>query len=207
MARLLTANQFKVIDNSSLAMSYESDIPNSRSFMISPKHLPKRGTPFRSPISGTDRLEETLQNMREASEVPGDLEPTTITHRRFQAKLLEPPEESDSPSSTSKLGRAGAQLARLAYELAKAPNAKTLAKLALDGLFTSTQVDSGAVLLVPRDFQGDPNGQDLEVTASRSDGPHSYQRLSSFLATTVMREGEAVLARNVMGDSTLGTQR
>jgi transcriptional regulator with GAF, ATPase, and Fis domain len=162
------------------------------------------GSSFRNPLSGTERLEETLQNMREASTVPSDLEPTTITHRRFQAKLLEPPEESETPSSTNKLGKAGAQLARLAYELAKAPNAKTLAKLALDGLFACTQVDSGAVLLVPRDFQGDPNGQDLEITASRSDGPHSYQRLSSFLATTVMREGEAVLARNVMGDSTLG---
>ena len=31
-----------------------------------------------------------------------------------------------------------------------------------------------------------------------------YQRVSHFLAYTVMREGEAVLARNVMGDSTMG---
>ena len=30
--------------------------------------------------------------------------------------------------------------------------------------------------------------------------------MSNFLASTVMREGEAVLARNVMDDSTLGSR-
>ena len=33
-----------------------------------------------------------------------------------------------------------------------------------------------------------------------------YHRVSHVLASTVMREGEAVLARNVMGDSTLGSR-
>ncbi|MGC4003344.1 MAG: FHA domain-containing protein [Pirellulales bacterium] len=137
--------------------------------------------------------------------VLNDHEPTTITHRRGQTKLLDPGSEVDHGAvALPKLGRAAAQLAKLAFELAKAPNVKTLTKLALDGLFSGTQVDSGAVLLVPRDFQGDAGGQDLEIAASRSDSGHAYQRLSGFLATTVMREGEAVLARNVMGDSHLG---
>ena len=35
---------------------------------------------------------------------------------------------------------------------------------------------------------------------------HPYHRVPNFLAATVLREGEAVLARNVMGDSTLGSR-
>ena len=51
-----------------------------------------------------------------------------------------------------------------------------------------------------------PRGEDLEVVASRSSSSHRYHRVSNFLASTVMREGEAVLARNVIDDSTLGTR-
>ena len=50
------------------------------------------------------------------------------------------------------------------------------------------------------------DADELEVVASRSDSPHRYHRVSQFLATTVMREGQAVLARNVMDDSQLGSR-
>ncbi len=49
----------------------------------------------------------------------------------------------------------------------------------------------------------EPTAADLEVVASRTDSPLNYQRVSNFVAATVLREGEAVLARNVMGDSAL----
>ena len=39
-----------------------------------------------------------------------------------------------------------------------------------------------------------------------SSSAHRYHRLPQVLAETVMREGEAVLARNVMGDSSLGSR-
>jgi transcriptional regulator with GAF, ATPase, and Fis domain len=131
-------------------------------------------------------------------------EPTTITHRRGQTKFLEPGDTE--VAAIPKVGRAAAQLCRLAFELAKAPDVSTIAQLALGGLFEGTQVDMGAVLLAPREFRGQPTAQDLEVIASRSDSPLTYHRVSNFLAATVLREGEAVLARNVMGDSTLGTR-
>jgi Nif-specific regulatory protein len=44
------------------------------------------------------------------------------------------------------------------------------------------------------------------VVASRSDSPHRYHRVSQFLSSTVMRDGQAVLARNVMDDSQLGSR-
>jgi Nif-specific regulatory protein len=133
-------------------------------------------------------------------------EPTTITHRRVQSRFLEPPEEkSDDDIALPKVGRAAANLCRLAFELAKATDVVSLANVALDGLFEGTQVDAGALLLAGR-RAGKAGGDNLEVVASRSDSPHRYHRVSQFLSSTVMRDGQAVLARNVMDDSQLGSR-
>ncbi|MCL6501374.1 MAG: sigma 54-interacting transcriptional regulator [Pirellulales bacterium] len=131
-------------------------------------------------------------------------EPTTITHRRGQTKFLRPVE--DEEGGGSKIGLAAAKLCRLAFELAKGQDASVLAKTALDGLFDGTAVDGGAVLLVRRGVSGEPTSSDLELVATRTDTDLPYHRLSPFLAATVLREGEAVMARNVMGDSTLSSR-
>ena len=94
-------------------------------------------------------------------------EPTTITHRRGKTKFLAPGEEEQEESGVSKIGRAAAKLCRLAFELAKAPDVASLAEMALKGLDEGTQTDAGAVLLVPRNFQGEAHGDDLEIIASK----------------------------------------
>jgi Nif-specific regulatory protein len=131
-------------------------------------------------------------------------EPSTITHRRVQTKFLEPHEPEDQ--NLPKIGRAAASLCRLAFELAQAPDVTSIADLALAGLFHATQVDAGALFVLPRNYEGEPNSGDLEMVAARTDSQLPYHRVSSVLASTVLREGEAVLARNVMGDSTLGSR-
>jgi Nif-specific regulatory protein len=133
-------------------------------------------------------------------------EPTTITHRSGQSRFLEPPEEEDGEQLIPKVGRAAANLCRLAFELAKAPDVVTLANTALDGLFEGTQVDAGAMLLRDRTPPSNQSLDQLELISSRSDTPHRYHRVSQFLSSTVMREGQAVLARNVMDDSQLGSR-
>jgi len=138
------------------------------------------------------------------SSVLAACEPTTITHRRGQTRFLAPGEED--ASGISKMGRAAAKLCRMAFELAKAPDVGSMADLALDGLSEGTQTDAAALLLLPRGFQGEPGGDELEVVASRSTSERRYHRVSNVLASTVLREREAVLARNVMGDSTLGSR-
>ncbi|MCI0491497.1 MAG: sigma 54-interacting transcriptional regulator [Planctomycetes bacterium] len=132
-------------------------------------------------------------------------EPTTITHRRGQSRFLEPPEEEEVDVSLPKVGRAAANLCRLAFELAKATDVITLANTALDGLFEGTQADAGGVLLPSRRPTA-KNVDQLDLVASRSDSPHRYHRVSQFLASTVMRDGQAVLARNIMDDSQLGSR-
>jgi len=138
------------------------------------------------------------------SSVLAAYEPATITHRRGQTRFLEPGEEA--ASGVSKMGRAAAKLCRMAFELAKAPDSTAMADLALNGLLDGTMSDAAALLLLPKGFQGTPTGDDLEVVASMSTSDSRYHRVSNVLAATVMREGEAVLARNVMGDSTLGSR-
>jgi transcriptional regulator with GAF, ATPase, and Fis domain len=139
------------------------------------------------------------------SSVLAGCDPTTITHRRGQTRFLDL-KDDDETSGVSKIGRAAAKLCRLAFEMAKAPDLANLAELALNGLSAGTQTDAGALLLLPRGLSGPPRGEDLEVVASRSTSAHRYHRVSHVLATMVMREGEAVMARNVMGDSALGTR-
>ncbi len=131
-------------------------------------------------------------------------EPATITHRRGQTKYLKPDETDET--NLPKVGRAAASLCRLAFELAQAPDVIAIADLALAGLFEGTQVDAGALLIVPRDFGGAPHAHDLELVAARTDSSLPYHRISGVLAATVLREGEAVLARNVMGDSSLASR-
>jgi len=138
------------------------------------------------------------------SSVLAAYQPTTITHRRGQTKFLTAGEEDES--TVSKRGRAAGKLCRLAFELAKAPDLSSVAELALNGLSEATATDAVALLMVPRGFQGTPTGDDLEVVSSQSSTEKRYHRVANSLASTVLREGEAVLARNVMGDSSLGSR-
>jgi len=111
-----------------------------------------------------------------------------------------------APCSTQLLGQAAAQLCRLAFNLANQTDIEAVAQLALDGLFEGTHSDAGAVLLGPRQLDDKLEVSDLHVVASRAGPEVKYHRISTFLAETVLREREAVLARNVQGDSTLGTR-
>ncbi len=81
-----------------------------------------------------------------------------------------------------------------------------MAELALSGLFESTNVDAGAVLLLPYDLNEIPAVPNWKSSLPARTGDIRYHRVSDFLATMVMREGEAVLARNVEDDSTLGSR-
>lgn len=129
-------------------------------------------------------------------------EPTHITHRRGQARLLGP---AASDNAAPRLGQAATRLCRLAFELASQPDLAAVAHLALSGLFESTSVDAGGVWLLPRG-NTTATATDLALVASRTDRLPSYHRLSAFLASTVLRDGEAVLARNIEGDSQLASR-
>ncbi len=139
-------------------------------------------------------------------------EPTHITHRRQQSRYLDPALEDSVddldavPGLKPKVGRAATMLCRLAFELAKEPDIESLAKRALDGLLDGTEADAGAVLLLGGKPGLPQDASALKQTAQRSDSAHRYHRVSEFLASTVLRESQGVLARNIMDDSQLGAR-
>ncbi len=133
-------------------------------------------------------------------------EPTQITHRRVRTRFLEPDKQDtgEPPAAIPKLGIAATRLCRLAFELANQKNQRDIAQLALEAMFDGTSIDAGAVLIVPQKFQRPFKVGSLEVASSRSDVQPTYQHVSQFLAETVLRSGEAVLARDIADDSKLG---
>ena len=132
-------------------------------------------------------------------------EPSTITHRRTRTKFLGESDtgQDEEENSIPKVGRAAKTLCRLAFELANQKSLKDISQLALDGLFEGTSVDAGAVLLVPQRATTPVDASKLEIASWRSDVQTEYQNVSQFLAATVLRTGEAVLARDIADDSTL----
>jgi transcriptional regulator with GAF, ATPase, and Fis domain len=161
------------------------------------------GSKFAMADLNEDTVTEPLVSETTDSEEFELHEPTRITHRRGQTKFLS---AEKGTTATPRLGEAAAQLCRLAFQLANQGDVKKVAEVALEGLFEGTRASAGAVLLGPRDADDELTISELKVLASRSLAPAKYHHVSSFLAGTVMREGEAVLARNVSDDSQLGTR-
>lgn len=153
---------------------------------------------------GGEEEDETVMGKLEEESIFETRETAMITHRRGQTRFLEPQDEE--VQAVPKIGRAATKLCRLAFDLAKQVDLASVGKMALDGLFEATHVDAGAVLILPREQALTPDAGNLQVLASRTDVQPSYHRLSAFLAETVLREGEAVLARNVQDDSVLGSR-
>ncbi len=126
--------------------------------------------------------------------------PSTITHRRGQTRFLTASKPDDL---MPRVGEAARKLCRLAFELANQTDIPAVANIALNGVFEGTQVDGGAIFLAPREVGEEITATDLKLIASRTDRDPSYHRVSNFVAETVLRDGEAVLARNIEGDSQL----
>ncbi|MEM7312800.1 MAG: sigma 54-interacting transcriptional regulator [Planctomycetota bacterium] len=148
-------------------------------------------------------------NPEDDSSVLSMNEPTTITHRRQATRFLGDELAEGEPSAefgVPKVGQAAKALCKLAFDLGQVADIEGVARLAIDCLFKGTSVDAGALYMLPRDFMGEPSGRNLKLVASRSDEKPKYHRLSKFLVNTVLRDGEAVLARNIGDDSTLGSR-
>lgn len=193
--RVLTPGDIIQIGNSHLA--YVEDLSQA---------FPETGSLLKA-SKAVDRSDEDPElETQDAESIFEAFEPTTITHRKDQSRFLDEPSLTETDESFPKVGRAAAMLCRLAFDLAKSTDVVSLANVAIDGLFEGTSVDAGAILLRGRDASGMRSSDDLEVIASRSDSDHSYHRVSPFLSSTVLRDGQAVMARNVMDDSNLGNR-
>ena len=131
-------------------------------------------------------------------------EPQTITHRRQRPKILANSNEELLEEDLPPAGLAAAKICRLAFDLANVRSVDKIADKALESLIWETGTDSGGILMIPRTRRTTVDPKMLEIIASHSTIRPEYQRVSKFLAATVLRSGEAVLARDVQDDSALG---
>ena len=158
------------------------------------------------------------ESLEDSVEALDDTErPARITHRSGQTRFLQAERGTGTEWSGARVGQAAAALCRLAFALAAQTEVAAVARVALEGLLRATRTDAGAVLLATPSVRGEfagiagsagseTNGNDLRIVATRSERQTPYHRVSRFLAGVVLRDGEAVLARNVADDSQLGVR-
>lgn len=151
---------------------------------------------------------ENLENSHVLSSSAPMAEETMITYRREKARLLDTLTLDPShafPSSGKRIRQSIVHLCRLAIEISRAEDRKTKLELALKSILQQSPLNHAAILL--RRVESERlDAKDLVAAAyaSLSRPLSAYQRISDFLAQTVMESRNAVIARHVRGDSILG---
>jgi len=131
---------------------------------------------------------------------PADGEPAIVRRKRM-SDFRSPPSDADP----EKMGKALAVLYRLALEMGTADDSKQLYELVLKTLLEETGASIGAILCLPVASES-PMSEDLRIVAYRSGGDQSYERVSDYLSTVVMKEYEAVLAHDIQAHADLAAR-
>lgn len=165
-----------------------------------------------SELGFTYDLSQPFPEFEERDELESDTETTTdftideetgepaILHRKQQSRYRRPDRTAARDHTSKVLGT----LFRLAMDMAGMRDSRKLCELILNSLFEETQIDIGAVLLLPSKKLEDPQPEELRLVAYRSKGDMPYQRVSDYLSRLVIKEREAVLAQDVESDDQLG---
>lgn len=122
----------------------------------------------------------------------------TITHRKGENRFARGRPEAIGRDRT---GQELAHLYRLALAMGGAKTPKHLAEAVLAGLLAGTNADTGGVLMLPAPIGPDEEGGELTVAACRAPEGEVYQRVTPRLAAAVLKNREAVLARDTSEDS------
>ena len=130
-----------------------------------------------------------------------EIDATAITDRRRRSRYLHEPVAATASSS----GVSGALL-QLAFSLARCDETEVAVDLALDFIGRQVQYDTAGVYAW--DAAKPPTAlSDVPLMATRQSGDRSYRRPPDALVQSLAGEdGQAVLARNVVGDQQLATE-
>jgi Nif-specific regulatory protein len=134
----------------------------------------------------------------DAAATVGDNEPEII-HRRRKTRFAGRIESESRERHQQEL----AVLYRLAMEMGAARGSQQLADVVLNGLLEGTSSDIGALLLLPRATPPSDEPGPLTAVAYKANGDLQYQHVSRSLSNVVLKDREAVLARDVADDSRL----
>jgi Nif-specific regulatory protein len=124
----------------------------------------------------------------------------TIAHRASRSSLLDA--ISTSADSVPRVGRAAAELCRLAFALAAADDARAIARLALTSAVEGTAGTTGLVLLPPRLGDAAAERPALRSLATLASVPDPWPEASpNDVVTAVLEADEAVLTARGAGAS------
>ena len=141
--------------------------------------------------------ETCINGTREAAatgEMPADLEAwhASITHRRTRSRLLE--DIGSSAGEQPRVGRAAAELCRLAFALGRAANLPEVARLALASALADTAANRGVVLLPDRvDGPARPGATPALMPVAAMPDPWPWPYPAGVVAT-ILATDEALLA-------------
>ena len=109
----------------------------------------------------------------------------------------------DHASFQSAGGAELAKLYKLGLQLGAAKSRQALADVVLTSLADETVADIAAILLIKEGKELEPHSKHLKVAAYYSRDDQPYHRLSASLSDIVVRDHEAILARDVSEDTKL----
>ncbi|QDT49588.1 sigma 54-interacting transcriptional regulator [Symmachiella dynata] len=132
---------------------------------------------------------------------PPPMTEPAIIHRRRRTRFRITTDRD--PIAVDRTSQVLAQLYRLALEMGSAKDYRRLAEVVLSGLFESSRADVGAILLLPEGTDPANSPGSLNVVAYQTQNDRPYQTISDYLSGIVLREREAILARDVADDSRL----
>ena len=145
------------------------------------------------PPTGASRAFGPMETL--AGDVPAEAAEwvASITHRRSRSRLLEA--ISEAAGTAPRVGRAAADLCRLAFALAGSDDARTIARLALDSALQGTSATRGIVLLPARLGDAGIDRVTADMVAATASTPDPWPTAIPHAAVaTVLLTDEAVLA-------------
>ncbi len=126
-----------------------------------------------------------------------------ITHRKGKTQFLD---QRFRKAKANENAGAAQNLFHFAFELSRCESIDAAAESALDTLILHTGVATGAVMRLAESAKSDSSDpNDLVLIATRQRLHRSYHRVPDFVAETVLRDGEAVLARNIADNAALAS--
>jgi transcriptional regulator with GAF, ATPase, and Fis domain len=137
-----------------------------------------------------------------------DNEVATIVHRQSKSAILDPASLglsalSAAPGGAASVPKTGTPMATASKPVAKESDLARGCELALDRLLAATCCQSAGILRLTPSSKGANSHSSRSVIAAIQKSGRAYHPVSDKLANAVLKEGSAILARNVHLDTDL----
>ncbi len=158
---------------------------------------------FTKQIHGTTthNIESAIVKQSTDDQLTMEMDPSQITDRRRKSQYLHSAQGDPGTSTASH------QLLRLAFSVARIESVNDAVDAALESLNQNTALGTAAGYVTKKQSKSVSTLGDLALVATVQSGTRSYRRPPDPLLQSVSaQDGQAVLARNVVGDAKLATE-